>query len=123
MGKVIIWIIIAVVIILGIYYLISRSKLKSPEKSTIAVPFTGAVSEVTIAGFAFSPQVATIKKGEAIRWMNNDSVNHIVSSDTNAFLSGTISQGGSFEFVFSSIGEFSYHCSIHPSMTGKIIVE
>lgn len=123
MGKIIVWVIIAAIIVFGIYYSISRSKLKSPEKSNITVPFTGAVSKVTMAGFAFSPQVVTIKKGEAIRWTNNDSVNHIVSSDTNVFLSETLSQGSSFEFVFNSTGEFPYHCSIHPSMTGKIIVE
>lgn len=76
---------------------------------------------VSIQNFAFNPGTLTIKKGETVTWTNNDSVLHQIKSDT--FNSNPLSQGQTFSFTFNDTGTFNYSCAIHPSMTGKIIVE
>ena len=77
----------------------------------------------TIAGSAFSPTPITIQVGDTVRWTNNDAVTHTVTSDTSVFNSGSISNGGTYSYTFTMPGTYGYHCSIHPSMTGEIIVQ
>jgi plastocyanin len=76
---------------------------------------------ITIQNFAFSPATLTVKKGTTITWTNQDSAPHQIKS--NSFNSPKLATGQSFSFVFNDIGSFDYSCSIHPSMTGKIIVQ
>lgn len=78
---------------------------------------------VMISGFAFSPSTLTIKAGDTVTWTNQDSVAHTVVSDSGSEISSpSIPQGGSYSHTFTSAGTYNYHCSIHPSMTGQIIV-
>jgi plastocyanin len=84
---------------------------------------SAANAEVIIKGFAFVPDSLTIAKGTTVTWINQQSVGHTVTSDTGAFESATIASGGSFDFTFDTAGTYTYHCSIHPSMTGTIIVQ
>lgn len=76
---------------------------------------------VNIENFAFSPSTITVKKGAVITWTNNDSAPHKIKSAT--FNSGVLNKGQSFSFTFNETGTFNYICSIHPAMTGRIIVE
>lgn len=78
-------------------------------------------SAVTIQGFAFSPQTLTIKAGTTVTWTNNDTAAHTVVS--SSFTSEQLGKGQTYEYTFSQPGTFDYHCSIHPSMTGQIIVQ
>lgn len=80
-----------------------------------------APSNINIAGFAFSPKTLTVKKGAVVIWTNNDSVSHKIKSDT--FNSDVLKPGQSFPVTLNNTGTFDYSCAIHPSMTGKIIVE
>ncbi len=84
-------------------------------------PPSGNAASVSISNFAFNPQQLTVAKGTTVQWTNNDSVAHSVNSDL--FNSPLISTGQSFEFTFNSTGSFDYHCAVHPSMTGTIIVQ
>ncbi len=77
---------------------------------------------VTISGYSFHPLILTVSPGTTVTWNNQDSVNHTVTSDTNAFDSGPIAPGGSFSHRFTSLGTFVYHCHIHPTMQGSIVV-
>ena len=79
-------------------------------------------NEVWIQGMTFSPASITVAAGTTILWTNKDAVAHTVTSNTGAFDSGNISTNGTFSFTFSSAGTFDYHCSVHPSMTAKVIV-
>jgi plastocyanin len=45
-----------------------------------------------------------------------------VTADTNSFASGNLQPGGSFSFTFTRPGTYAYHCSIHPSMHGSVVV-
>jgi plastocyanin len=97
----------------------------SLDASTTAQVSTPVVSPTTatisIKNFAFNPATITIKKGTTITWTNDDRAPHELKS--SAFNSMVMSTGQSFSFVFNDSGTFDYSCSIHPSMTGKIIVE
>ena len=82
-----------------------------------------ATVHVTIQGFAFSPQTITVAPGTTVAWTNKDSVNHTVTSDTGAWpASSPLATGQTFSHTFTKAGTYPYHCSIHPSMTAKVIV-
>ena len=82
-----------------------------------------ANASVSIANFAFAPASASVNVGDTVTWTNaQPGVPHTVTSDAGAFDSGTLSSGGSFAFTFSAPGTFTYHCNIHPSMTGTVVI-
>jgi len=83
----------------------------------------GADAEVTIDNFTFSPQTLTIKAGTKVAWMNRDDIPHTVTSTTKAFKSPALDTDDSYSFTFTTPGSYDYFCSLHPYMTGKIVVE
>lgn len=88
---------------------------------TPATPTSSKIVEVTIQNFAFNPDSVTISSGDTVKWTNMDSTTHtIIGSD---FSSGNFNKGDSYESTFTKPGTYEYHCSIHPSMKGTVIVE
>ncbi|MCZ7577642.1 MAG: cupredoxin family copper-binding protein [Dehalococcoidia bacterium] len=87
-------------------------------------PASAANSSVSIADFAFAPGTVTVSAGDTVTWTNNDAgVPHTVSSDSGGDLaSGQLSGGESYQKTFSTAGSYAYHCDIHPSMTGLVVV-
>jgi plastocyanin len=81
-----------------------------------------ATNAGTIKGFSFQPEVLKVKVGAKVTWTNDDTVAHTVTADTNSFASGNLQPGGSFSFTFTRPGTYAYHCSIHPSMHGSVVV-
>jgi plastocyanin len=81
-----------------------------------------ATNAATIKGFSFQPDVLKVKVGAKVTWTNDDTVAHTVTADTNSFASGNLQPGGSFSFTFTRPGTYAYHCSIHPSMHGSVVV-
>lgn len=77
---------------------------------------------VLIKGSAFDPATLTVTKGTTVTWMNMDSVAHTVVATGKAFSSDTLKNGQSFAHTFNEAGTFEYKCGIHPSMSGKVIV-
>jgi len=78
---------------------------------------------IEIRDFAFAPNVILVPVGTTVRWTNESAGNnHTVTSDTALFDSGPLGPGASFEYRFDVAGTYTYHCAIHPSMTGKVIV-
>ena len=78
---------------------------------------------VEIDNFVFSPGRLTIKPGTTVTWANRDDIPHTVASATRAFKSKAMDTDESFSFTFSTPGEYAYFCSLHPHMTGTIVVE
>jgi plastocyanin len=72
---------------------------------------------------SFVPPEISISPETAISWRNDDSIEHTVTADDGSFASGPISPGDTFDNTFEALGDFSYHCSIHPFMKGVVIVE
>ncbi len=81
-----------------------------------------AIMEVTIQGMAFNPATISIPLNSTVRWTNMDAIGHTVTSNLGLFDSGTISPNGTFSHTFDAVGSYSYHCSIHPDMTGTVEV-
>jgi plastocyanin len=87
-------------------------------------PVTLAADEdVTIAGFAFSPETVTVSVGDTVTWTNNDGATHTATADDGEFDTDNIAGGGSESVTFDTAGTFAYHCEIHNSMTGAVVVE
>ena len=73
--------------------------------------------------YFFSPGTQYANVGDTVTWTNGTDVAHTVTSDAGSELaSGDIGDGATFDHAFSAEGTFAYHCTIHPYMTGKIVV-
>jgi plastocyanin len=94
-----------------------------PAAQNTPVPQTGgSEKEVKIASFAFDPAELTVPVGTTVKWTNMDQADHTVTADDKSFDSGSLSQGKSFSFTFTKEGTYTYKCSFHSSMVGKIVV-
>ena len=72
---------------------------------------------------SFVPQFISMPIESTVSWTNDDSIQHTITSDEEGlFVSGPISPGDTFDNTFDTPGEFGYHCSIHPWMTGRVMV-
>jgi plastocyanin len=65
----------------------------------------------------------TVKAGTTVTWTNQDDIPHVVASSTKAFKSKTLDTDDKFSFTFMTVGSYEYFCSLHPHMTGTIVVE
>jgi amicyanin len=78
---------------------------------------------VTIDNFTFGPQQIKVKTGDTVTWINHDDIPHTVRSTTAAFKSNALDTDDKFSFTFAAPGKYDYFCSLHPTMTGSIVVE
>jgi amicyanin len=78
---------------------------------------------VQIHDFAFSPPNVTVKAGTTLTWRNRDDIPHTVKSSKRLFGSGALDTDDTYSFTFNEPGTYQYFCSLHPHMTGKIIVQ
>jgi plastocyanin len=78
--------------------------------------------KVTIDNFTFSPAELTVKVGTTVIWKNQDDIPHTVVS-AGKFKSKALDTDDSYSFTFTTAGDYTYFCSLHPHMTGMIKVE
>jgi plastocyanin len=88
-----------------------------------AVSAEAAELEVKIDNFTFAPQRLVVKAGTTITWINEDDVPHTVASSTKLFKSKALDTNDKFSFTFTTPGSYEYFCSLHPHMTGAVVVE
>ena len=86
-----------------------------------SAPATDA--EVDIDQFTFLPQRITVKAGTTVTWINEDDVPHTVASSGKVFKSKALDTADKFSFTFTTPGTYDYFCSVHPHMTGAVVVE
>jgi plastocyanin len=96
-----------------------------PKNFLAAAQEKTATAEVKIDNFSFGPATLTVPVGTTITWTNRDDIPHTVVStdDPKVFKSKVLDTDEKFSFIFSKAGTFPYFCSIHPKMTGKVIVQ
>jgi len=82
-----------------------------------------AGATVRIANLTFDARTVHVRAGTTVRWTNSDQLQHSVTADDGSFDSGLIEPGRSYERVFERPGDYAYHCTPHPFMTGHVIVE
>ena len=83
----------------------------------------GAGPTVKISNLTFAPQAITVAAGSTVTWVNDDDLPHTVTAVDKSFRSKPLDTGDSFSFTFAKPGEYAYFCSIHPMMTGKVLVK
>jgi plastocyanin len=85
-----------------------------------AGPTPGAI---VMKDFSFQPGSIDVTAGTSVTWTNDDPEAHTVTADDNSFDSKQMASGQTFSFTFQKAGTYKYHCSIHPSMVGQVVVK
>jgi plastocyanin len=83
------------------------------------------ITEVKIDNFSFTPATLTVPAGTTVTWTNRDDIPHTVVSgdDPKAFKSKVMDTDEKFSYTFTKTGTFTYFCSVHPKMTGTVVVK
>ncbi len=146
--KIVVSLVVLIIVGFGIYYLVSKNSLKvpyaeapttavspvntnnpvapapAPAPAPVSVPVQSENKTVSIKNFSFNSSALTVKTGTKVTWTNNDSTSHTITSDSGNLLDSPIlAPGESFSLIFTNSGSTSYHCKIHPSMKGTVIVQ
>jgi plastocyanin len=82
-----------------------------------------ANAEVKIDNFSFGPQTVTVPVGATVTWVNRDDIPHTVVSTDGVFKSKVRDTDETFSYTFTKAGTYPYFCSVHPKMTGKVVVQ
>jgi amicyanin len=92
-----------------------------------AVMFPGradnAPHAVMIDNFTFNPQRLTVAAGSTVTWTNQDDIPHAIASSSAPLRSPALDTDDNYSFTFTVPGTYQYFCSLHPHMTGTIVVE
>jgi plastocyanin len=81
-------------------------------------------NRIEIKDFAFNPQTLTVKSGEKVTWINRDEEPHTIVSVGKQFKKSTaLDTDQEFTITVGAPGTYDYFCSVHPKMTGAIVVE
>jgi len=99
------------------------SSLTNAKWPASAAQTQGAVVQVKIDNFSFSPQELNVAVGTKVTWINRDDIPHTVTSTEDKFKSKALDTDDQFTFTFDTPGTYEYYCSIHPKMTAKVIVK
>jgi amicyanin len=78
--------------------------------------------EVMVDNFSFAPTTASVPVGTTVTWTNRDDVPHNVVSTEQQFKSPVLDTDEQFSHRFDAPGTYQYFCSIHPKMTGRVVV-
>jgi plastocyanin len=80
-------------------------------------------ADVEISGMRFAPAEIRVKAGDKVTWRHRDRAPHTVTGRDASLASQTLQPGASFTHRFDEAGTYEYYCSLHPSMSGTVIVE
>jgi plastocyanin len=105
-------ILIAITVLMALWIYNSGCKKDNPGPDSVWMQNT-----------AFTPNSITVPVNTTITWTNKDAMVHNVTSDSGWFASGDINPSGTYTHQFTSTGTFTYRCTIHAGMTGKVIVQ
>ena len=100
--------------------LLASLTLHAPQ--AISQEAKSSSTEVKVDNFAFAPQSLTVPANSTVTWVNKDDVPHVISSDQGVFKSKALDTDDKYSYTFTKPGTYTYFCSIHPKMTGTIIV-
>jgi len=90
------------------------SSAKTPQPAT---------AEVKVDNFSFGPTTLTVAVGTTVTWTNRDDIPHTIVSTEKVFKSKVLDTDEKFSFTFDKAGTYPYFCSIHPKMTGSVVVQ
>jgi plastocyanin len=90
--------------------------------TTTQAPTGPEGSKIVIKSFAFNPQELHVKVGDTVTISNDDTVTHTWTADDGSFDAGEMAPGATKTQVFAKAGTVKYHCKIHASMQGSVVV-
>ena len=79
--------------------------------------------EVKVDNFTFAPEALTVPLNSTVTWVNEDDIPHVIASNDGLFKSKALDTDQKYSYTFSKAGTYSYYCSIHPKMVGKVVVQ
>ena len=101
----------------------SSTKKEDTSGSGSGAATTSDTVEIDMKNFQFVPKDATVKVGQTVKWVNQDSAPHDATDEkTGQFKSDQFAKGESYEFTAKKAGKISYVCTIHPGMDGTLTV-
>jgi plastocyanin len=80
-------------------------------------------AEVRVDNFTFGPDTLTVPVNSTVTWVNKDDIPHVIASNDGVFKSRALDTDEKYSYTFTKAGTYSYFCSIHPKMVGKIVVQ
>jgi plastocyanin len=111
----------ALALVIGLA-LLGSFAVQSGSAAGQASATASAAKRVSIRDFAFHPGTLTVKRGAQVAFANASNVTH-TATKAGSFDTKQIKPGTTKVVTFGKRGTFAYHCSIHPFMKGKVIVE
>ena len=118
-------ILVALVVLAGVGMVQGCGSNSKPTSSnTNPPPAASHFHSISIQSFAFSPASLTITVGDTVKWTNHDSAPHTVTSNAGSELaSSQMGSSQTYQHVFTAAGSFAYHCAVHASMHGSVVVQ
>ena len=95
--------------------LVHPTRAKGEDKSS--------PNEIRVDNFSFAPETLTVPVNSTVTWVNKDDVPHVIASNDGLFKSKGLDTDDKYSYTFTKAGTYSYYCSIHPKMVGKIVVQ
>ena len=108
--------IIALSLALAAVVILHPTRAKSEDTQTASM-------EVRVDNFTFGPDTLTVPANSTVTWVNKDDVPHVIASNDGLFKSKALDTDDKYSYTFSKAGTYSYYCSIHPKMVGKVVVQ
>jgi plastocyanin len=111
--------------IVGLFAMVMAATLllsAASPGSTAKAP-QAASAEVKVDNFSFGPATLTVAVGTTVTWTNRDDIPHTIVSTDKVFKSKVLDTDEKFSFTFAKAGTYPYFCSIHPKMTGSVVVQ
>lgn len=117
-----IWITSAFLLILVLALLATPGFTQSKPKASSQAATPGHV--IAVSNFAFSPAVDTVAVAATVTWRNDDDTPHTVTSDAGKELnSPEFAKGKTYAHSFKKPGQYPYHCTVHSTMQGVVVVK
>jgi len=95
----------------------------SHQNSIVNAQQKSETTDIKIDNFSFGPATLTVPVGTTVTWTNRDDIPHTAVSTEGIFKSKVMDSDEKFSYTFTKAGTFPYFCSIHPKMTGKVVVQ
>lgn len=109
---------------IGTWFMAPRSVLARAERNLAGLAGSQqGTMEVKIDNFSFGPTTLTVAAGSTVTWVNRDDIPHTVVSTDGVFKSKVLDTDEKFSYTFTKPGTYAYFCSIHPKMTGTLVVQ
>lgn len=108
-------------VVKGLIGIIPSACAQEPAQQMAAMKMS--TPTISIDNFAFNQETITVPAGTKVTWVNHDDMLHTVADESKSFKSDPLDNGDSFSHVFDKPGTYKYFCSLHPHMTGTVVVQ